>query len=92
MTTNKTRDYNKDYYSRPEVKESHSKYMKAYYLKNKERLLEKQQKYYVDNKDKIKVYMKTYMRNYKPSKKSLLGKDVVDPKSKVVYKVDENKV
>ena len=92
MTPSKTRDYNKDYYSRPEVKESHSKYMKAYYLKNKERLLEKQQKYYVENKDKIKVYMKTYMRNYKPSKKSLLGKDVVDPKSKVVDKVDEDKV
>ena len=92
MTPSKTRDYNKDNYSRPEVKESHSKYMKAYYLKNKERLLEKQQKYYVENKDKIKVYMKTYMRNYKPSKKSLLGKDVVDPKSKVVDKVDEDKV
>lgn len=88
MTPNKTRDYNKDYYSRPDIKESHTKYMKAYYLKNKERLLEKQQKYYVKNKDKIKTYMKTYMRNYKPSKKSFLGKDVVDPKSKVVDKVD----
>jgi len=92
MTPKKTRDYNKDYYSRPDVKEAHAKYMKEYYLQNKKHLLEKQSKYYVDNKDKIKVYMKTYMRNYNPSKKSLLGKDVVDPKSQVVDKVDENKV
>tara|TARA_B110000467_G_C18261389_1_gene446536 strand:+ start:468 stop:740 length:273 start_codon:yes stop_codon:yes gene_type:complete len=90
MTPNKTRDYNKDYYSRPDIKEAHTKYMKAYYLKNKERLLEKQQKYYVDNKDRIKTYMKTYMRSYK--KKSLLGKDVVNPKSKIVDVVDKDKV
>jgi len=69
MTPKKTRDYNKDYYARPEVKLAHAKYMRDYYLKNKKTLLEKQSKYYVENKDKIKVYMKTYMRNYKPSKK-----------------------
>jgi hypothetical protein len=92
MTPKKTRDYNKDYYSRPEVKEAHAKYMRDYYLKNKKILLEKQSKYYVENKDKIKVYMKTYMRNYKPSKKSLLGKDVVNPKSKVIDKLDKNEI
>ena len=92
MTPKKTRDYNKDYYARPEVKLSHAKYMKDYYLKNKKELLKKQSKYYVENKDKIKVYMKTYMRNYKPSKKSFLRKDVVDPKSKVVDELDEDEV
>jgi hypothetical protein len=92
MTPKKTRDYNKDYYARPEVKLAHAKYMRDYYLKNKKTLLEKQSKYYVENKDKIKVYMKTYMRNYKPSKKSLLRKDMVNPKSKVVDKLDKDKV
>ena len=92
MTPNKTREYNKDYYSRPEVKEAHAKYMKDYYLKHKDHLLEKQSKYYVHHKEKIKIYMKTYMRSYKPSKKLLLGKDVVDPKSKVVDVVDKDKV
>ena len=87
MTTD---DYNKKYYSRPEVKAAHAKYMKAYYLKHKQHLLSKQSKYYVENKEKIKVYMKTYMRKYKPNKS--LRKDVVDPKSKVVDKVDEDKV
>lgn len=85
-------DYNKEYYSRPEVKQAHQKYMKDYYLKNKKRLLDRQSKYYSENKEKIKLYMKEYMRKYKPSKKSLLGKDVVDPKSKVVNKIDKDKV
>ena len=39
------RDYNKEYYSRPEVKQAHSKYMKEYYLKNKKRLLTRQSEY-----------------------------------------------
>jgi hypothetical protein len=88
MTTD---DYNKKYYSRPDIKAAHAKYMKEYYLKNKKHLLTKQSEYYVENKEKIKVYMKTYMRKYKPTKKSL-RKDVIDKKSKVVDKVDEDKV
>tara|TARA_B110000467_G_scaffold129225_1_gene123002 strand:+ start:68 stop:337 length:270 start_codon:yes stop_codon:yes gene_type:complete len=86
------RDYNKEYYSRPEVKQAHSKYMKEYYLKNKKRLLTRQSEYYSENKEKIKLYMKEYMRKYKPSKKLLLRKDMVDPKSKVVDEVDKYKV
>ena len=85
-------DYNKEYYSRPEVKQSHQKYMREYYLKNKKQLLVRQSKYYIANKEKIKLYMKEYMRKYKPSKKSLLRKDMVDPKSKVVDEVDKYKV
>tara|TARA_B110000495_G_scaffold166194_1_gene152213 strand:+ start:66 stop:335 length:270 start_codon:yes stop_codon:yes gene_type:complete len=85
-------DYNKEYYSRPEVKQSHQKYMREYYLKNKKQLLVRQSKYYIANKEKIKLYMKEYMRKYKPSKKLLLGKDVINPKSKVVDKVDKDKV
>ena len=40
--TDKTKEYNRDYYSRPEVKEAHAKYMREYYQKNKAKLLEKQ--------------------------------------------------
>ena len=83
-------NYNKKYYAREDIKASHSKYMKEYYLKHKKQLLVKQSKYYVNNKEKIKEYMKTYMRSYK--KRSLLGKDVVDPKSKVVDVVDKDEV
>lgn len=61
-------DYNKRYYERPEVKAAHAKYMKEYYLKNKAELLKKQSDYYMNNKDKIKEYMKTYMRSYKKKK------------------------
>lgn len=86
MTPDKTKKYNKNYYARDDIKESHAKYMREYYQRNKEKLLKKQSDYYVDNKEKIKIYMKVYMRQYK--KKSVLGKDVVDPKSKVVDKVD----
>ncbi len=91
MTPDKTKKYNKDYYSREDIKESHAKYMKDYYQRNKEKLLKKQSKYYVDNKEKIKNYMKVYMRKYK-KKKSVLGKNVVNPKGKVVDKVDKDKV
>jgi len=83
-------DYNKEYYARPDVKTAHAKYMKQYYIKHKAELLKKQSKYYIDNKDKIKEYMKNYMRKYK--KKKSLRKNTVDPKSKVVDKVDKDKV
>ena len=53
--------------------------------------MKKQSKYYVDNKEKIKNYMKVYMRKYK-KKKSVLRKNVVNPKGKVVDKVDKDKV
>jgi len=43
-------------------------------------LLEKQSEYYMENKDKIKNYMKVYMRTYK-KKDSDLGVDDVDPVS-----------
>ena len=72
-------NYNKEYYSRPDIKEAHAKYMKEYYQKNKLKLLAKQSEYYVENKDKIKDYMKVYMRTYK--KKSDLGVDSVNPVS-----------
>ena len=91
MTPDKTKKYNKDYYSRDDIKESHAEYMKDYYQRNKEKLLKKQSKYYVDNKEKIKNYMKVYMRKYK-KKKSVLRKHVVNPKGKVVDKVDKDKV
>ena len=76
--TDRTKEYNRDYYSRPDVKEAHAKYMREYYQKNKAKLLEKQSDYYVENKDKIKNYMKVYMRTYK-KKDSDLGVDGVDP-------------
>lgn len=81
--TRNTSDYNKDYYSRPDVKEAHSKYMKEYYQKNKEKLLSKQSNYYVNNKEKIKEYMKKYMRDYKKKKSDVVkfGKGTVDDKS-----------
>lgn len=91
MTPDKTKKYNKDYYAREDIKESHAKYMKDYYQRNKEKLLKKQSEYYVDNKEKIKNYMKVYMRKYK-KKKLDLRKNVVDPKGKVVDKVDKDKV
>jgi hypothetical protein len=72
-------NYNKEYYSRPDIKEAHAKYMKEYYQKNKLKLLAKQSEYYVENKDKIKDYMKVYMRTYK--KKSDLGVDNINPVS-----------
>lgn len=77
-----TSEYNKDYYSRPEVKEAHAKYMKEYYKKNRLRLLSKQSKYYTRNKDKIKEYMKDYMRAYKKKKSDTVkfGKGSVDSK------------
>ena len=56
MTDNK--EYHKEYYSRPDVKEKHSQYMKDYYQKNKQDLLEKQKSYYPENKDRIRAYMK----------------------------------
>lgn len=80
---NNSKEYNKAYYSRPDVKESHSKYMKDYYKKNKDKILKKQSKYYIDNKDKIREYMKNYMREYKKNKKSDVvksGKGSVDSK------------
>lgn len=89
MITKKINTYNKTYYSRPDVKQSHSKYMKEYYQKHKEQLLKKQSDYYIENKEKIKGYMKIYMRTYK---KKLLRKNVVDPQSKVVDKLNKNKV
>ena len=67
MTDNK--EYHKEYYSRPEVKERHSQDMKDYYQKNKQDLLEKQKSYYQDNKDRIRAYMKEYMRKYNLKKK-----------------------
>ena len=85
-----TSDYNKKYYNRPEIKTAHAKYMREFYLAHKKELLVKQSKYYVDNKDKIKEYMKVYMRNYK--KKNSLRKNSVNPKSKVIDKVDKDKV
>ena len=91
MTPDETKKYNKDYYSRDDIKESHAKYMKDYYQRNKEKLLKKQSEYYVDNKEKIKNYMKVYMRKYK-KKKLDLRKNVVNPKGKVVDKVDKDKV
>jgi hypothetical protein len=91
MTPDKTKKYNKDYYAREDIKESHAKYMKDYYQRNKEKLLKKQSEYYIDNKEKIKNYMKVYMRKYK-KKKLDLRKNVVDPKGKVVDKVDKDKV
>tara|TARA_B110001454_G_scaffold90113_1_gene85984 strand:- start:509 stop:772 length:264 start_codon:yes stop_codon:yes gene_type:complete len=87
MTAN---DYNKKYYNRPEVKTAHAKYMREYYISHKKELLVKQSKYYVDNKEKIKEYMKIYMRDYK--KKKSLRKNSVNPKSKIVDKVDKDKV
>jgi hypothetical protein len=78
-----TSDYNREYYNRPDVKESHSKYMKEYYKKNKEKLLKKQSEYYENNKEKIRNYMKKYMREYKKNKKSDVvksGKGSVDSK------------
>lgn len=69
MTTD-TKEYHKEYYSRPEIKEKHSQYMKEYYQKNKQELLVKQKSYYQENKEKIRTYMKEYMRKYNQAKRS----------------------
>ena len=42
MKKKTTKDYNKEYYSRPDVKEAHAKYMKDYYQKNKQKIIKKQ--------------------------------------------------
>ena len=67
--TDDNKEYHKEYYSRPDVKEKHSQYMKDYYQKNKQELLEKQKSYYQENKDRIRAYMKEYMRKYNLKKK-----------------------
>ena len=64
-----TKEYHKEYYSRPDIKERHSQYMKDYYQKNKDQILDKQKSYYEKNKDKIRAYMKEYMRKYNLKKK-----------------------
>ena len=46
--------------------------MRKNYLINKKRLLKRQADYYADNKDKIREYMKKYMRDYKKKKKTNL--------------------
>jgi hypothetical protein len=62
------KDYHKKYYSRPEIKEKHSEYMKKYYQKNRELLLEKQKKYNKSNKSSYNEYMKKYMKHYNSDK------------------------
>jgi len=84
--------YNKEYYSRPDIKSAHSDYMKQYYQKHRIKILEKQSKYYLNNKEKIKNYMKTYMRTYKKSDVIKLRKDMIDPKSKIIDILDTDKV
>lgn len=69
MTSEKNREYNKNYYARADIKARHAEYMKKYYQRNKEKLLKKQADYYTNNKDKIREYMKKYMRDYKKKKK-----------------------
>ena len=64
-----SKEYHKSYYSRPEIKEKHSKYMRDYYKKNKQEILDKQKSYYQENKEKIRAYMKEYMRTYNLKKK-----------------------
>lgn len=69
MTSEKNREYNRNYYARADIKARHAEYMKKYYQRNKEKLLKKQADYYTNNKDKIREYMKKYMREYKKKKK-----------------------
>ena len=52
--TKTLKEKRKEYYSRPDIKERHSEYMRSYYQKNKEFLLEKQKEYYKSNKEKPK--------------------------------------
>jgi hypothetical protein len=84
MTTN-IKEYHKRYYSRPDIKEKHSEYMKEYYRKNRDTLLNKQKEYNKQNKDVINKYMRNYMRNYKSDK-------VVDKKSQLVDISEQDKV
>lgn len=65
------KDKRKEYYSRPDIKKRHSEYMRSYYQKNKEFLLEKQKEYYKSNKEKIKEYMREYMKRYNKSDKRI---------------------
>lgn len=69
MTTERQKEYNKEYYSDPDRKKTHSLYMKEYYKKNRTKILERQSTYYFANKEKIRLYMKDYMRTYKRSNK-----------------------
>ena len=69
MTSEKNKEYNKEYYARADIKARHAEYMKKYYQRNKVKLLKKQADYYTNNKDKIREYMKKYMREYKKKKK-----------------------
>lgn len=91
MTSNQKK-YNKEYYSRPDIKSSHSNYMKQYYKKNRTNILERQSEYYLNNKEKIKLYMKVYMRTYKKSNSVKFGKNMINVKSKVVNVLDTKSI
>jgi hypothetical protein len=73
--TKEAKEYNREYYARADVKARHSEYMKNYYKRNKLKLLKKQADYYSNNKDKIREYMKIYMREYKKKKSTQESSD-----------------
>lgn len=69
------KNYHKEYYSKPEIKEKNKKkwennkdklkeYNKSYYQENKERIKSNNNKYNKDNKIKIKSYQKQYQKKH----------------------------
>ena len=53
--------YNQDYYSDKLRGKNHRNYCKSYYVKNKKKLIEKQQGYYKQNLMSYKEYHKKYI-------------------------------
>ena len=46
------------------VKLTQKEYQRAYYLKNRDRIRQKSQELYAANGEKIRAYMREYMRRY----------------------------
>lgn len=49
-------------------------YHRAYYLKNREKLLKRCKKFYDENREKIKEYQKAYHKKYYQENKTKLSK------------------
>lgn len=49
-------------------------YHKQYYLKNKEKMIERMKKFNEDNKERLKEYQKEYHKKYYETRKDILSK------------------
>ena len=68
------KEYQREYQQKPEYKEYRREYMKAYHLRNREKILaqkkEYNREYYLRNKEKIRAERKEYMKEYRLRKKA----------------------